>query len=133
MAAISALLRGRRAAEKLMIDQCIVRRVTGKTQGPGGVLTPVTTVLYEGKCRLMVRTRERLGGSWVEAGEAQVIASRLELHIPTSAPEVQEGDRVEMVSSTLDPLIAGKVFVARDSMVKTFVTARRITVIEVSS
>lgn len=133
MSARAALLRGRRAAEALMIDTCSIERVTGQSEGAGGVLTPVTTELYEGKCRLMVRTRERLGGSWVNVGEAQVIASRLELHVPVDAPEPFEGDRVTMLTSELDPQVAGKVFVVRDTMVKTFLTARRITVIEISS
>lgn len=133
MTATSAVLRGRRAAEKLMVDACSVARITGRTEGPGGVITNVTTPVYVGKCRLMVRTRERLGGSWQNVGEAQLIISRLELQLPVSAPEVVEGDRVLMTASFLDPLIPGKTFVVRDSMLKSHLTARRITVIEVSS
>jgi hypothetical protein len=133
MGAQSALHRGRQAAEKLMIDECTIVRVTGSTEGAGGVISETTTAVYSGKCRLMVRTRERLGGSWVDLAEQQVIVSRLELHIPMDAPEALEGDRVVMVSSVLDPQIVGKTLIVRDSMMKSFLTARRITVLEMSS
>lgn len=133
MSAQSVTLRARLAAEKLMADTCSIVRVTGQVEGPGGVITPTTTTVYTGKCRMMVRTRERLGGSWVEAGEAQVIASRLELQLPVSAPEVLEGDRVTMTVSTLDPVMQGKTYVVRDAMVKTHLVHRRVTVMEVSS
>lgn len=116
-----------------MVDACTIVRVTGQTEGPGGVLTPTTTTVYSGKCRMMVRTRERLGGSWVEAGEAQVIASRLELQLPVSAPEVLEGDRVTITLSTLDPVMQGKTYTVRDAMVKSHLAHRRVTVMEVSS
>lgn len=133
MSAQSVTLRGRVAAERHMVDACTVTRATGNVEGPGGVVTPTTATIYTGKCRLMVRTRERLGGSWNVVGEAAVIVSRLELQLPVSAAEVLEGDRVVITASVLDPQMVGKVYAVRDVMVKSYLTSRRITVIEVSS
>lgn len=116
-----------------MIDTVRVQRITGTSEGAGGVISPTLSTIYEGKARFMVRTRERLGGSWVNLGQQQVIMSRLELHIPVDAPDVLEGDRATVLTSQLDPLLPGKIFVVRDTMLKSFVTARRITVIEVTS
>lgn len=133
MSAISTVLRGRVAAERLMIDTVKVERYGADTEGPGGVLTPAITLVYQGKCRLMVRTRERLGGSWQNVGEAQVIVSRLELQLPIAAPECIEGDRVTMLTSVLDQQFVGKTYAVRDVMVKSYLTARRVTIVEVSS
>lgn len=126
-------LRGRKAAERLMIDACTIDRVTGETEGAGGVLTPVYNRIYDGKCRIQVRTRERMGGSWTSIGEAQVIIARIEVQLPLSAPEPKESDVVTMTASVLDPLMIGKQFQVRDVMMKTMLTARRVTVVEVSS
>ncbi len=127
------VLRARAAAERLMVDACTVVRVTGETEGPGGVLTAATTPIYSGKCRVQVRTRERMGGSWQSIGEAQLILARIEVQIPISAAELKEADIVTMTSSTLDPIMVGKQFQVRDVMMKTHLSARRATVIELSS
>lgn len=133
MSAGTALLRGRNLVERLMVDACTIEHQTGQTVGAGGVITPTMTVAYSGKCRVVVRTRERLGGSWMDVGEELRVVSRLELQIPISAPEPVEGDKVTITASVYDPQLPGKVYSVRDIMHKSFLTSRRITITETSS
>lgn len=133
MSAGSALLRGRNLVERLMVDACTIVRKTGETVGGGGVITPITTTVYSGKCRVVVRTRERLGGSWVDVGEEMRVVSRLELQIPISAPEAAEGDKVTITASVFDPQLVAKKYTVRDIMHKSYLTSRRITITETSS
>jgi hypothetical protein len=133
MSAGTALLRGRNLVERLMVDACTITRKTGETVGAGGVITPTFTTIYSGKCRVVVRTRERLGGSWVDVGEELRVVSRLELQVPISAPETAEGDKVTMTASVYDPQLVGTVYTVRDIMHKSYLTSRRITITETSS
>lgn len=116
-----------------MVDACTIAHKTGESVGPGGVITPTLTVVYSGKCRVVVRTRERLGGSWMDVGEELRVVSRLELQVPISAPEPVEGDKVTLTASVYDPQLVGKVYAVRDIMHKSFLTSRRITITETSS
>jgi len=133
MTAGSTLLRGRKAAEALMVDACTVTRITGETVTTTGAIINTTAPVYAGKCRIQVRTRERLGGSGREIGEAYVIVSRLELHLPMTVPDILEGDLVVITASLYDPNLVNRPFTVRDSINKTHLTSRRITILEVSS
>lgn len=129
-----AISRGRALAERLMVDSCSIARPTGESTGAGGVITPTTSAVYSGKCRLQVRQGSGAGsGSGRDVGEAFVIVQHLELQIPMTAPELFEGDLVTMTASVLDPQLAGKVYVVRDVLRKTHLTSRRVTVLDVSS
>lgn len=116
-----------------MVDACTIVRKTGETVGVGGVITPILTTVYSGKCRVVVRTRERLGGSWVDVGEEMRVVSRLELQVPISAPEAAEGDRVTITASAFDSQLVAKKYTVRDIMHKSYLTSRRITITETSS
>ncbi|TDB84970.1 hypothetical protein E1091_17135, partial [Micromonospora fluostatini] len=53
----AALARGRRAAERLMVDRCVVRRKTGEATDDDGNITPTWQTVYPppegvGRCRL---------------------------------------------------------------------------------
>lgn len=133
MSAGSALLRGRNLVERLMVDTCTIVRTTGQTVGAGGVITPTTATVYSGKCRVVVRTRERLGGSWTDVGEEMRVVSRLELQVPISAAELFEADKVTITASAYDPQLVGKQYSVRDIMHKSFLTSRRVTITETSS
>ncbi len=130
MSLASVTGRGQQRAEQMMVDACTIVRVTGESTGPGGVITPTSFEVYSGKCRLQVR-QETGGGQNV--GEAYVIVQRLELQLPVTAAELFEGDRVTMTASALDPQLAGKEYVVRDVVRKSHLTARRVTVLEVTS
>jgi hypothetical protein len=133
MSAGTALLRGRQLVERLMVETCTVVRKTGETVGAGGVITPITTTVYTGKCRIMVRTRERLGGSYTDVGEELRVLSRLELQVPISAPELFEADKVTITAATYDPQLVGRLYTVRDVMHKSYLTSRRVTITELSS
>jgi hypothetical protein len=127
----SLLARGRAAAERLMVDACVIRRKTGESPGPGGVIT--TTYgpdLYSGKCRVQTKTET---GAATTVGEATVYVGRHEVQLPITVTGLAEGDHVEITASVSDPDLVGKVFTVRDITAKTHLTARRVVVTEVTS
>lgn len=125
----TALARGRAAAEALMVDTCTITRTIGEST-VGGVVTPTTSTIYSGKCRMQVRQET---GAGQNVGEAFVVVQRLELQLPMSVPELREGDIVTMTAAALDPQLAGKTYAVRDAVAKTHLTSRRVTVLEVTS
>ncbi|MFE7869760.1 DUF6093 family protein [Micromonospora humida] len=130
MSVESALRAGRRAAERLMVDQCTIRRRTGETTGPGGVVTPTYATVYEGRCRMQQPTgqaREQ------EAGEASMLLLRFELQLPMSVAGVQADDEVLLVTSVHDPDLAGRDFLVRGLSHKTHAVMRRLQLEEVTS
>lgn len=129
MSAEIALARGRAAAEALMIDVCDIARPVSESAS-GGIVTPATAPVYSGKCRIQVK-QETGGGRTV--GEAYLIVQRLELQLPITAAELAEGDLVTMTASALDPQLVGKTYAVQDVVRKTHLTARRATVLEVTS
>jgi hypothetical protein len=126
----AAIARGRAAAEALMVDACTIQRPGTETTSATGVVTPSLTSIYAGKCRLQVRQQT---GAGQNIGEAYVIVERLELQLPMTTPALMEGDVVTMTASTLDPLLPGKKYTVRDTLAKTHLTSRRVTVLEVTS
>jgi len=123
----TALARGRAAAERLMVDQCVIRRRTGETTGPGGVVTPTYEQLYAGRCRVQqppVQAQEQ------QPGEARVLVLRLEVHVPMSVVGLGVGDEVTVTRSAHDPDLPGRTFIVRDLAHKTQATARRLGVVE---
>lgn len=139
MSAVDDLLaRGRAAAEALMVDTCTIRRRTGETTGPGGVVTPTYEVLYgpdiepyRGRCRIQ---QPQSGQSVPETpGEAYVLMVRLVLQLPMAVAGLQTEDEVTIESSRNDPDLPGRVFLLRDLAHKTHATARRIGVQERTS
>lgn len=131
MSAETHARRGQAAAERLMVDACTIRRQTGESTGPGGVITPTYGAdLYSGKCR--VQTKSEMGAA-TDVGEATVYVLRHEVQLPISATGLAEGDQVTITASVLDPDLVGKVFTVRDVTAKTHLTARRLIVTEVTS
>lgn len=127
----SALARGRAAAERLMVDQCVVRRVTGTVTDPDtGRVTPTYTSVYEGRCRVQ---QQHVQARAVEPGEAHLLMLRLEVHLPMSVTGIAAGDEVAITASAHDPDLAGRTFVVRELAHKTHATARRLGVEERTS
>ena len=127
----SALTRGRIAAEAGMVDACDIERTVSESTS-GGIVTPTTTDVYSGKCRLQVASSTEQGQA-AKIGEAYRIVARKELQLPISAPQLQEGDLVMVTAAALDPQLVGKKFRVRDVLTKTHATSRRATVLEVTS
>ncbi|MBM0277814.1 DUF6093 family protein [Micromonospora tarensis] len=135
MSLTSTLARGRRAAERLMVDQCVIRRDAGTTYDPEtGYPTPSTTEVYAGKCRV-----QQAGGSAAgsasdrDVGEALLLVVRLEVQLPISAVGLQVDDVVEVTTSVHDPDLPGRRFRVRDVSHKTHATARRLGCEEITS
>lgn len=123
------MTRGRRAAERLMVDSCRVDRVTGRTENPDGTVTPVYTVIYDGKCKLQ---SQNAYPSEPTAGERQWTTASPEVHLPmTGSGDVRTDDLVTVVSS-LDTDSVGRKFRVRSNIRKTFQTAARVLVEEVT-
>lgn len=118
-ASLSALNRGRRAAEADMRDRCrITTEPTGEKEWDDVLLDYVEkppTLIYEGKCKLTFGA--------VEPYEGQVADQRFaeqagKLTLPITAPSDATGDPasvarghvVAVLSSVTDPDLAGDVF-----------------------
>lgn len=130
MSASSAVTKGRVAAERNMVDACVIKHKTGETTGAGGVITPTWSTLYTGKCRVQSNATTRQGS---DVGEAYLVVERHEVQLPMSVTGLQEGDQITITASALDPDLVGRVYTVRDVLRKTHLTARRVTVLEVTS
>lgn len=131
MSASTATRRGRVAAERDMLDACTIRRRTGETtDGETGVVTPTYTQLYAGKCKVQ---RQAATASPTDVGQATVLIGHVEVHVPTSVTTVAADDQVTITASALDGALVGRVYTVRAVPEKTFQTARRLAVIEVTS
>src|SRR5437868_1553101 len=130
MSALTATLRGRVAAEALMVDACTVKHLTGSTTDPEtGHVTPTYATVYAGKCRVQQRVPV---AKPYDVGEAAVWLERLELQVPMSVTGIASNDMVTITASALDADLVGRVFHARELGHKTHATARRFQIEEVT-
>lgn len=126
----SALARGRAAAEALMADAVTVQHQTGETtDGETGAVTPAYSTVYTGKAKIGQATP---AASPTDVGEAAVFLGQLVLHLPVSATAVQPDDLVTVTTSLLDPGLAGRTFRLRGPSHKSYLTARRYPMVEVT-
>lgn len=124
MSARSVMLRGRKAAESLMVDSCVVTRVTsqGSINNSTGGYTPTTSTVYSGKCQVV---KPEGSATDVAAGERDVAVSRTTVKLPISATGVQSGDKVT-VAATLDDDLDGRVLYVHEVQARTYGTSRRL-------
>lgn len=132
MSALLAMAAGRRAAERLMVDQCTIRRKTGTTTDPDtGQTTPTTQTIYQGKCKVQqaaVQARQE------RRGQAELLMVRRELHLPVATSVgVRAGDEATIDVCQHDPDLTGRKLLVRDEAAKSMATARRLGVEEVTS
>jgi hypothetical protein len=132
VSAISTTLRGRLAAEKLMIDSVTIRHQTGEATDPDtGVITPTLSTVYSGAAK--VGQSAVPSGSPRDLGQASVTLIHLTVHVPMSVTGVKVDDLVTVDASTLDPALVGRVFRVTSIGHKTYQTARRFDVQEQDS
>lgn len=125
------LSRSRHMAERLMVDQCIVRRQTDMVTDPvTGVVSPAYETIYAGKCKVQTFTNRELIKA---AGEHQFIIQRYEVHIPVSVVGVRTNDEVLMSASTYDADLLGRSYRIVGLMNKSAGSARRLGVEEMPS
>ncbi|MEV4197019.1 DUF6093 family protein [Micromonospora globbae] len=140
MPVAAVLARGRRAAERLMVDRCVIRRRIGETTDDDGNVIPTWTTVYDaeppapagsgGKCRLKQTLAQPRPD---EQGEADLLMVRRELQLPMSVVGVQADDVVTMTASRHDPDVVGREFVVRGLHHATHATKRRLQVEEGTS
>ena len=131
MSALGAVLRGRRRAEALMRDVCTIRPVTGHATDPDtGVVTPTLgAAVYTGKCKLQA---QRPFPSTPDAGEHLWTVGPLYLHLPiVGSEQVATGHEV-VITASVDPANVGRIFRVKSGDRKTYGTAFRVLVEEVS-
>lgn len=131
MSVSSAVAAGRRAAEALMTDTCVITEVIGTvTDDLTGQVTEQTAVRYSGRCRMQIPAAT---GQRVDAGEVTVTVLRMQLQLPVIGSEnVRRGNQVLVTASAGDPALAGRTWVVRDLAHKSHATARRLTVEEIT-
>ncbi|MGP9528584.1 DUF6093 family protein [Glutamicibacter sp. AOP5-A2-18] len=97
-------LRGREAAESLMLDTGLVERSLGLVTDPvTAVVSEVWETVYTGKCKLQGRQAQ---ASTPDAGGHAFTVEQLMVHLPVSAQSLP-GDRVTVLSSVMDPDLVG--------------------------
>lgn len=125
------LSRAQTAAQALMVDTCLVQRVASQSTDPDtGVITYTYSTVYAGPCK--VQQRAAIARPEV-IGEAAVFMSRLELHVPVSVTGIASDDRVSITASAHDPDLLGRVWHIRELAHKSLASARRYSIVEVTS
>lgn len=129
MSAESALARGRLFAAKLFVDACTITRKTGEATNPDtGTITPTSLTIYSGKCKVQ-------GASGFarpsDIGQAVLFLTRMQLHVPVTAPVAQPDDLVTVTACVHDPDMVGRQWHIRGTPDKSWPTAHRYGIEEV--
>lgn len=132
---IRAALPGFRAeVEGRMVDACTITRagVNDTTFDPDtGVYTDAAdSTVYTGRCEIQVS--DGLNANTTEAGGQVVVDQRVTLKIPMAVEDIRPDDVVTITASELDPDLVGKTYRVMAGFAKSFATARRLQVEEVT-
>jgi hypothetical protein len=124
--------RGRRRAEALMVDECEIRKPS--TWGPIDPETGVReeipgALVYAGKCK--VQTYEPFE-SGPDAGQHRWTIQRYFLHIPTGVTGVDVGHVATITAAPMSDDLLGRKYRISGLHNKTFTTARRLLVDEIT-
>ncbi|PWR08577.1 hypothetical protein DKT68_15280 [Micromonospora acroterricola] len=128
----SVLARGRVAAEALMVDECVVEKVTGSTTDPDtGEVTDTYGPVYTGKCRVQ---QAAPSASDQRVGEADLLMVTRVLQLPVlTSTAVRAGHRVRLTGCVHDPGLVGRRFTIRAEFAKSHATSRRLGIEEATS
>ena len=127
MSARTVTLRGRRAAESLMLDTARVDEVTGSTVDANGAEVDTYTQRYAGKCKVQSTSSSE---STPVAGGATFTIQRSEVHFPVGSFSTAVGQVVTLETCALDPLLVGHTFRVVALLHKSAATAYRLGVEE---
>lgn len=132
MTAEKALMQGRAAAERLMVDACVISRGAGQkeTDPVTGKVTVAETVVYTGNCQV---TSKNTSTAAPEAGGHEFVEVSRQVKIPANSAEVRDGDVVKMTSSLLNIFTVGKEYRVDGFTPDSFDTAARLPVKELTS
>ena len=122
----AAVKSAQRAAERLMVDQCSIDRVTGVTVDPmtGEDVVEVETI-YSGKCRMQVSSAQ---ASTTEIVSYVATIQDYQLHIPASAPAPEVGDIVTLTATPMKTSRTGQKFRVAALFEKTLQSSQRVKV-----
>jgi hypothetical protein len=129
MSATTIILRAQTAAAALMVDTVTITRLTGNPTDGNGNTTPTYATIYTGKCKIQQRQAVARPEN---VGQAEVYISRLEMHLPVSVTGVASDD-IATITASRDPDLVSRKFHVRELAHKTFDSARRYQIIEVTS
>lgn len=130
-------------AEANMVDTCIITRAgEGKgefNEATGQYDTPERVTVYgpdiephRGKCQLQIQSVTNSASS-SSAGEREAVVQGDVLKLPVNGTgDVSVGDVAKIVSSTHDPSLVDREFTVSGRHAKTFASARRLPVKEVT-
>jgi hypothetical protein len=131
VSAESAMLRGRAAAEALMVDECELSTPGVQVTDPNtGNVTNTATAVYSVKCKFQ-QTQTQAASP--EAGGHQFTAQGTQLQLPVSAGPVAVGQTVRCTASKYTPALVGNVYRVVEIFEKSFMTAQRVRVEEITS
>lgn len=126
MTAVAATLRGREAAESLMLDSCTVTRPGDPVTDPeSGAVTPGSTPVYAGPCKVQQTIAQ---SSNPTAGGHAFTVQDSRVDFPVSAGPLKVNDTVTLTVSVLDPQMSGSVFRVVELFHKSMATAQRTRV-----
>lgn len=117
-------------AESLMLDSCIIDRPGEPVTDPEtGAVTPSYTPVYEGKCKVQLGASQAASP---EAGGAVFNVQRSRLDLPIGVGPIETGDRVRITAARFNPALADNVYRVTELFEKTWQTAQRIPVEELT-
>lgn len=130
MSAASALARGRRMAESLMVETWQVTRIDADEDGnpilvidDHGAVTQQRSTVYDGPAK---KQTQSASAQSVVAGGHQFTVQRTSLHFPTGSFQMNVGDRAECLASPF-PMRVGQIRrLTQEAPFKTFETAYRV-------
>lgn len=123
----------RREAESLMTDTCrITRDGDGEpvfNESTGQYDDPPRVVVYEGRCRIQIRSTTEQHES---AGPSEVALQYPELQLPIAGTDVVAVDhQVECLTAAYDPSLVDRVWTITARHEKSHATSRRLRMVEV--
>lgn len=123
------LLRGRKAAEQIMVDACAITRAASTITDPEtGAVYRTTTAVYTGKCKVSINSKTARPDT---IGEDQLFLFRVQLQLPVTAVDVRIDDKAVITSSVYDPELVGRTVAIREVAHGTYITSRRLMAEEV--
>ncbi len=128
MSAGGAIARGRRLAERLMVDTCVVQRVIGETtDDETGVVEPVLETVYSGRCKLQNQTQYETGSV---AGGHLSVEQRSLVHFPVGSFQSKHGDLCTFTASVAPGVSGQKFRLQGETPYRTFETAYRVYAVQ---
>jgi len=124
------LARGRRAAERLMVDECLITRPGATVTDPdtGQVTNEPGEQVYSGKCE--VKTKDTVAAK-PEAGEHSFTVVARVVKIPANSADVADGDVVTLTATRHTAFTVGKQYKVDGFTPDSLETASRLPVEEI--